>query len=501
MSSVECLRDFVSERLTAAAEEIFGVFSKTIVEYEEEIARQCRLLGIVWKPNIKSHRIELPQQHVCKEEEVLSDQQLCDQERNSSLDQEDSEPPQIKEEQEELCIGQEGEQLVVKQEDDTIMLIPAYEESDHSESESNSDHQLLSHNSLIAESGDQKGGVYGDSGSSTNAETTPQNEHQESTSHSNNEYNSTIHSNTHTGKVSYKCGTCEKTFRYKSKLQRHLIVHTGEKPYLCTTCGKRFCDNPALKKHMRIHTGEKPFMEGEQLVVKLKPDTFMLTPTYEESDHNEDHTMYFEDDLSQSATEKETIVNISVKSSVLPESNAGNHLLSHNSHEGESQDHKGGEHRDSASTRNADTKLKKRLRMNVCRSQLNTCADTKFLICDYCGKDCENKSKLVRHIISHTGEKPCFCNTCGRGFRDMWTLRRHTMVHTSARPFPCKLCGRNFRLKKHLEDHLAIHAGKRPFKCEICGKRYSRMTIMKRHLSIHTSEKRTCQTLESSVMT
>lgn len=49
MSSVEYLREFINRRLAAAAEEIFGVFRKTIVEYEEEINRQRRLLKIVCK--------------------------------------------------------------------------------------------------------------------------------------------------------------------------------------------------------------------------------------------------------------------------------------------------------------------------------------------------------------------------------------------------------------------------------------------------------------------
>lgn len=57
MSSVEYLREFVNERLSAAAEEIFGAFKKTIVEYQEEVDRQSRLLDIVWKPEIKLHRI------------------------------------------------------------------------------------------------------------------------------------------------------------------------------------------------------------------------------------------------------------------------------------------------------------------------------------------------------------------------------------------------------------------------------------------------------------
>ena len=52
MSSVQYLREFVNERLTAAAEEIFRVFIKTVVEYEEEIDRQRRLLDTVLKPEI-----------------------------------------------------------------------------------------------------------------------------------------------------------------------------------------------------------------------------------------------------------------------------------------------------------------------------------------------------------------------------------------------------------------------------------------------------------------
>lgn len=57
MPSVEYLGEFVNERLTTAAKEIFGVFKRIIVEYEEEINRQRRLLDIIWKPEIKLHRI------------------------------------------------------------------------------------------------------------------------------------------------------------------------------------------------------------------------------------------------------------------------------------------------------------------------------------------------------------------------------------------------------------------------------------------------------------
>lgn len=59
MASVQCLREFVNERLTAAAEEIVSVFEKTIVDYEKEINRQRRLLAVVWKPQVKLHRTGL----------------------------------------------------------------------------------------------------------------------------------------------------------------------------------------------------------------------------------------------------------------------------------------------------------------------------------------------------------------------------------------------------------------------------------------------------------
>ncbi|XP_076732860.1 uncharacterized protein LOC143413514 [Maylandia zebra] len=114
MPSVQYLREFINERLTAAAEQIFLEFEKTIVQYEEEIDRQRRLLDITWKPQIKLHRTDVPQQQVCEEEEVLPEQQLCDQERSSSVDQEEPEAPQIE--------GKQEEQLVVGQQSDPFMV-------------------------------------------------------------------------------------------------------------------------------------------------------------------------------------------------------------------------------------------------------------------------------------------------------------------------------------------------------------------------------------------
>ncbi|XP_023139581.2 zinc finger protein 37 homolog [Amphiprion ocellaris] len=327
MTSVQHFREFVNNRLTAAAEEIFAIFEKTIVEYEEEINRQRRLLDVVWKTQVLLERTELPQQHVSKET-VPTAQQLSSMERNSSLDQQNPDLPQVKEEQEELCSSQHGEQLVLKQETDicigaltheeelsqlsqqhvskeeeeevvaeqeelctsqdgeqlglkqetdTFMLTLTHVEGNYSENqtlclnpkdsqmaaeeksvpETNSDYQLLSYKSHLAESQDHRGGKRGGSVSTENAETKPRKRHHKS----NDVRNHTMlqnFCNSPTGKKSFKCETCGKAFPFKSRLTVHLRIHTGEKSYSCNFCGKKFNARNALKVHEKFHTGGLP---------------------------------------------------------------------------------------------------------------------------------------------------------------------------------------------------------------------------------------------------
>ncbi|XP_008273909.1 oocyte zinc finger protein XlCOF8.4-like [Stegastes partitus] len=307
MSSVQNLRELINERLTAAAEEIFTEFEKTIVQYEEEIDRQRRMLDNIWKPQIPLHRTDLTQ-HTCTNQAGLAEQQFCNHERSSSLDQEDPEPPeikeeeqefctsldlegpkspqnieeqgelctaldqddpeppQIKEEQEELYTSQEEEQLLLKQETDSFMVTPAYEESDHSEPEPNGD-QLISHISPVAESQDQEG-------SNTLKILSQMKKHHRSHT-SVKPFSCSIcrksfsqicvlkhHERTHMCEKPYPCNTCEKRFKDKSSLKHHIKTHTGEKPYYCQTCGKNFSRSHHLTVHIRTHTGERPYPCG-----------------------------------------------------------------------------------------------------------------------------------------------------------------------------------------------------------------------------------------------
>ncbi|KAM9332707.1 uncharacterized protein KZ484_017824 [Pholidichthys leucotaenia] len=80
-----------------------GADCSQIKEEQEDvcISQEGEQFGL--KQETQTFDEDAPQLHDCKEEEVLTVQQLCNQERNSSLDQEEQTAAQVKEEEEELC--------------------------------------------------------------------------------------------------------------------------------------------------------------------------------------------------------------------------------------------------------------------------------------------------------------------------------------------------------------------------------------------------------------
>lgn len=56
MSSVEHVKQLVRGRLQAGAEEIFAVFHRVIVDYEEELDRQHKFFEAAYNPVVKLHR-------------------------------------------------------------------------------------------------------------------------------------------------------------------------------------------------------------------------------------------------------------------------------------------------------------------------------------------------------------------------------------------------------------------------------------------------------------
>lgn len=55
------------------------------------------------------------------------------------------------------------------------------------------------------------------------------------------------------------CSVCDRSFKYHSKLARHLLVHSKAKLYKCNYCDSAFSLSHNLKVHLRIHQGIKPY--------------------------------------------------------------------------------------------------------------------------------------------------------------------------------------------------------------------------------------------------
>ncbi|XP_035859525.1 zinc finger protein 37 homolog isoform X10 [Sander lucioperca] len=656
MSKVQMLRALVEQRLTAAAEEIFGLFEGTIAEYEEELCRskeknerQQKLLDAVLNPQLRLHRAELPQQHVCKEEEdlsdqelnmpvitsvvseansdhqllshnsheaesqdqkggkhgdsgstrnaepepkkrqrkrrshrnnvdntklseihpntqtelpqqyvckeeeVLSDQHLCIQEKKSSLDQEDPEPPKIKEEQEELCTSQEGEQLVLKQETDTFMLTPTYKESDHSEgqtlnfnpdddtlsaaekesldnmpvitsvvSEATRDHQLLSHNFHEAESQDQKEGNYGDSGSTRNAEPEPKKRRRKSRSHTNNVDNTNM-SETDVQQLSVvKAEVPPEQQEWSSSLDQE----DPEPPHIKEEQEKLWTSQEGEQRQgleeadIKFQFTSVPVKSEED---EEKAQSSQLHESHTEENREAERTEADGEDCggpeparnsdpdsplqpathdkTSDSSESETrepqsglnpLKNNEVAVSDV-ECNTGNTSVSSSECAG-SVGHK--KHLQKHSGVQTGVKPfccsvcgKRYLLKKTLTTHMKLHSEEKCFTCSVCKASFCQPGNLVKHMRIHTGEKPFSCSVCGKRFTQKQHLKPHLAIHTGEKTFSCSVCSKRFTQKQHLKQHLAVHTGEKTFSCSVCSKRFALKQHLKRHLTSHTGEK------------
>ncbi|XP_055306842.1 gastrula zinc finger protein XlCGF8.2DB-like [Sitodiplosis mosellana] len=136
----------------------------------------------------------------------------------------------------------------------------------------------------------------------------------------------------------------------------------------------------------------------------------------------------------------------------------------------------------------------------------------KCSLCEYV-TDCV--SRLNRHMLKHTGERPFPCTICLKRFTQKPHLQSHMKAHVDEFLFSCSTCLQGFhrseekvehesgckvrRYECHLckkystlqktnfEAHLRVHTGERPFECDHCSKKFKKAFNLKVHLKSHTN--------------
>ncbi|XP_034070936.1 zinc finger protein 771-like [Gymnodraco acuticeps] len=393
------LLSLVKQRLTAAAEDIFVLFERTIAKYEEELSRSKqenerhrKLLDAVLQPQLQIHRADVQQLVVVKEEVPPAQQEW-----SSSLDREDSEPPpHIKEEQEELWISQEGEQLQALEEADITKSIfnpvPVKSEDDEEKPQFSQLHQRQTEHLETEADGEDCGGpeparnsdperhlqpeTEDNTGDSFEPDTENSSEpdtedradwkktREPGSNSQKNKQDPVCDSRHSAGEKPFSCSVCERTFALRGNVKKHMRIHTGEKPFSCSICKKSFGQRGHLKYHMRIHTGENPF-----------------------------------------------ICSICKKSF------------------GQKGD------------------LKKHMRIHT---------GEKPFICSICKKSFAQRGNLKTHMRIHTIEKPFSCSICKKSFGQRGHLKYHMRIHTGEKPFSCSVCDQRFTRRYRVKLHKCV---------------------------------------------
>lgn len=240
--------------------------------------------------------------------------------------------------------------------------------------------------------------------------------------------------------LNYECPTCLKCFSAPSKLRRHSLVHTGQRPFQCPSCTRAFRQLSHLEAHYSVHTGAKKKSSLQQTYTGHT----RLTRKFPRSVNQNQHK------LTRVATENQTS-DVSTRTEVV-------------------------------------TGVRNR---------------THGYFCSVCSKGFSAPSKLKRHALIHTGQKPFRCPVCSRSFTQKANLKVHKCINkekvTASEVQVLESSGEDDEelennKKQQLEASRSsippVESKESSYKCTVCSKTFNFPSKLSRHLLIHTDIKR-----------
>ncbi|KAK7889198.1 hypothetical protein WMY93_024758 [Mugilogobius chulae] len=422
------LRSLMSERLTAAAEEIFSLFERTIVEYEEELSRskdenqrKQQLLDSLLNPQIRLHRSDLSDVENDREKQ-LTPETVLDLDSPSKID------VQIQ------TGGSEKESALIKQE-------PAFE---------------------VAETSVQNEEPHFDPQENLNLSLDKQSENMFLL-----KTRKTVRvrrsPRDNKGKLEKVLQSLRKKARIESRVKRKLVVQNAD---------DALTTNRAPKAKKPKATVVNTAVVSNASKTKAKQTKKATTQNIKTNENSADICA----NNVQTGNNSSTLLSVN-NSSPSPALN-GTDIKRKSGEKGFRCDKCDNVFR---SKQNFTRHIAKHTSWKVPNvSHLKKQPDTKLVHCPLCKEGFKLKKELKIHMKSHA--KPFGCHFCTKRYTTEEALSLHVVNHTGMALFSCPVCQKGFMKRLEFKRHKRSHPELFPKFCPECNKVFCRADYMRQHL-------------------